>query len=174
MMFSDLKPALIGCGLVLCVVACSQAPQADAAAQEQASEEIDSAGAGAQSVTIDSIEVVRADPVEEQLVTCSHTNANGNKITNFFVLTEGVAKSYSSFQNYARNLCDPGQPDCAQGWIGDKIGSYSVNQSGIRNQFLVDLEAMTMERAMTRADGSVELSQYQCTSEPLPDGITIE
>ena len=163
-------PLGLGLGILTMVAACSQAA-GDAAARSSDEAEAQS---GAQAVTIAAIEPLREQPVDEQLVTCSHTSETGTKITNFFVLTNGAAKSYSQFQNYARDLCDPGQPDCAQGWIGEDIASYSVNQNGVRNQFLVDLDAMTMERAMTRADGSVELTQYQCTSEALPDGIVIE
>lgn len=163
-MKSKYAPAGIGIGLLAFAAACSQA--SDGAAAQSAG--------GAQAVTIEAIEPVRANPIDEQLVTCSNTADNGIKITNYFVLTGGAAKSYSQFQNYARNLCDPGQPDCAQGWIGDDIASYSVNQNGVRNQFLVDLETMTMERALTTRDGTVEVSQYQCTSEALPEGIRIE
>lgn len=163
-MKSKYAPAGIGIGMFAFAAACSQA--SDGAAAQSAG--------GAQAVTIEAIEPVRANPIDEQLLTCSHTTEIGAKITNYFVLTQGAAKSYSQFQNYARNLCDPGQPDCAQGWIGDDIASYSVNQNGVRNQFLVDLEAMTMERAVTKRDGTVEVSQYQCTSEALPEGIRIE
>lgn len=163
-MFSKFAPAAAGTALVAIVAACSQG-SGEASAQGSMS---------AADVTIEAITAQHAEPIDEQLITCSHTAESGNKSTNFFVITDGMAKSYSSFQNYARNLCDPGQPDCAQGWIGDDIASYSVNGRGYRNQFLVDLDAMTMERALTGADGSVEVSQYQCTSEALPEGIRIE
>ena len=163
-MFSKFAPAAAGTALIAIAAACSQG-SGEASAQ---------GAMRAADVTIEAIEPVRAEPIDEQLVTCSHTSENGNTSTNFFVLTEGMAKSYSSFQNFARNLCDPGQPDCAQGWIGDNIASYSVNRRGYRNQHLVDLDTMTMERALTDADGTVETSQYQCTSEALPVGIRIE
>ena len=163
-MISKFVPLGFGVGLIAIVAACSQG-SVEASAQGAMS---------AADVTIEAIEPVRAVPIDEQLITCSHTSENGNTSTNFFVLTEGMAKSYSSFQNFARNLCDPGQPDCAQGWIGDNIASYSVNRRGYRNQHLVDLDTMTMERALTDADGTVETSQYQCTSEALPVGIRIE
>lgn len=171
---SNLKWALTGTALALAIVGCSQVPEASATASSDSAQDTASRAAGAQSVTIDAIAAIRAEPIEEQLITCSHTNGMGNKLTNFFVLTDGRAKSYSSFRNFARDLCDPGQPQCAQGWMGDKIASYSVNGNGFRNQYLVDVDALTMERAFTRTDGSVEVTQYQCTSEALPEGITIE
>lgn len=173
-MLSNLKWALTGTALALAIVGCSQVPEAAATASSDSAQDTASTAAGAQSVTIDAIAAIRAEPIEEQLITCSHTNERGNKLTNFFVLTQGKAKSYSSFQNFARDLCDPGQPECAQGWIGDKIGSYSVNRNGVRNQFLVDVDTLSMERALTLDDGSIEVTQYQCTSEALPEGITIE
>ena len=163
-MFSKLAPAAAGTALIAIAAACSQG-SGEASAQGAMS---------AADVTIAAIEPLRPEPIDEQLITCSHTAESGNKSTNFFVLTDGMAKSYSSFQNFARNLCDPGQPDCAQGWIGDDLASYSVNGRGYRNQFLVNLDTMTMERALTNRDGTVEVTQYQCTTEALPDGIRIE
>lgn len=167
---TKLNLAGAGTGLLIAVAACSQVPDGASAQSSDGGQAV----SGAQGVTIEAIEPVRAQPVDEQLVTCTHTAANGNKFTNFFVLVEGAAKSYSQFQNFARNLCDAGQPDCAQGWIGNDIASYSVNRNGVRNQYLLDLDALTMERALTTRDGTVEVSQYQCTTGDLPEGIVIE
>ena len=173
-MLSMFKPATAGVGFACLLVACSQAPEAGATTNEAVAQGSTSVISEAQAITVDAVVPVRAEPIEDQLITCSATSSNGNTLKNFFVLSGGEAKSYSSFQNYARNLCEVGQPDCAQGWIGDKIASYSVNRNGVRNQLLVDVDALAMERAVTLRDGTVEVTQYQCTSEPLPDGITID
>ncbi|MDP5103725.1 MAG: hypothetical protein NWP98_07345 [Erythrobacter sp.] len=160
----------------LCLIglaSCGQTPEGKAAASNQAAG--DQAGsAGATSVTVGSLSAKRSNSPEDQRIECVSTTAAGNTTRHFFVIYAGGVKSYSAFRNYARDLCDPGQADCAIGWQGDKIGSYSKNGNGVINQLLVDLDSMTMERAVTTASRGVEISQASCTASPLPEGIVID
>ncbi|WP_143738137.1 hypothetical protein [Erythrobacter donghaensis] len=154
----------------LCVMAlasCGQTQQGEPATSAPS-------GGGAISVTTTSLSPTRSNPPEDQYIECVSKTAAGNTTRHFFIIYAGGLKSYSSFRNYARDLCDPGQPDCAMGWQGDKIGSYSRNGNGVVNQLLVDLDSMTMERAVTTATRGVEISQAICTASPLPEGIVID
>lgn len=153
---------------VLGLVSCAQSPEGNAAQPDQ------NENAAALAVTVESLSLTSANTLDDQLIECVHEKQNGITIRQFFVVYEGALKGYSSFQNYARNFCDPGQPDCAMGWLGNKIGTYSRNSNGVVNQLLLDVEALTMERAMTPSQGEVEITQSSCTSSPLPDGIVID
>ncbi len=153
---------------VLSLASCGQAPESKAAASNQAG------SAGATSVSVESLSATRSNPPEDQYIECVNAKPNGTIIRHFFIVYGGALKGYSSFKNYARDQCDPGQPDCAMGWQGDKIGSYSRNGNGVINQLLVDLDSMTMERAVTTAARGVEISQASCTASPLPEGIIID
>lgn len=153
---------------VMALASCGQTPQGEPATGEPSGE------AGAVSVTTASLSPTRSNPPADQRIECVSTTAAGNTTRHFFVIFRGGVKSYSSFRNYARDLCDPGQPDCAEGWQGDRIGSYSRNGNGVLNQLLVDLDSMTMERAMTPASGKIEITQATCTATPLPEGIIID
>jgi hypothetical protein len=158
---------------VLSLAACGQAPESKAAASNQATGN-QAGSAGATLVTVESLSATRSNPPEDQYIECVNAKPNGTTIRHFFIIYGGALKGYSSFKNYARDQCDPGQPDCAMGWQGDKIGSYSKNRNGVINQLLVDLDSMTMERAVTTASSGVEITQASCTASPLPEGIVID
>jgi hypothetical protein len=153
---------------VLALASCGQAPEG--MAEDSARNDKD----GALAVTTDSLTATRSNPPADQYIECVNAQPRGTTTRHFFIVYGGALKSYSSFRNYARDLCDPGQPDCAMGWQGDKIGSYSKNGNGVINQLLVDLDSMTMERAVTTASRGVEISQASCTASPLPEGIIID
>ncbi|MFZ1742732.1 MAG: hypothetical protein WAT93_07750 [Pontixanthobacter sp.] len=150
----------------LLLAACSEVPSADASAAEEAS--------GVSAVSVDSIKATRASPVDDQYIECIDAQPNGITISQFFLIKDGEVKSYSRIRNYARHMCDAGQPGCALGWKGDKVGLYSVANSGAVNRMLLDLETLKMEKQLTTASRGDEFSSVSCTSGPFPDGVVIE
>lgn len=129
---------------------------------------------GAATVSVDTITAARKGKVADQFISCVETNANGNTLSQFFLIKDGAVKSYSQMQNLARPMCDPGQPGCALGWQGEQVGLYFETASGAVNQMLLDLDTMTMEKRLTTAARGTEESSAKCTSGPLPDGVVIE
>lgn len=138
-----------------------------AAAQENA----DQPRSPALAVTMESLSDTRSAPVEDQLIICKHTSESGITTSWQALLKNGAVLSYSQMQNFARPMCDPGQPDCAMGWQGEKVGSFFRTHSGALNQHLLNLDTMTLERALTTEREGVEITQYTCTSSPFPEGI---
>lgn len=155
--------SVIALGFV-CLTACGQTTPGNA----------EQAPAGARAISVSSLASSRDAPVEDQFIECKNEKPNGITLRHFFIITNGAVKSYSQMQNYARDLCDAGQPDCGLGWQGDKIGYYFKNSNGALNQLLVDLDSMTLERALTTKASGIEISQFVCTSSPFPEGITID
>lgn len=126
------------------------------------------------AITMDSLSDTRSAPVEDQLIECEHTSDTGITTTSFFLIKDGTVLSYSQMQNYARPLCEPGQPECAMGWQGEKVGSYFRTRSGALNQHLLDLDTMTLERALTTDRRGLEVTQYSCKSSGFPEGIRFD
>lgn len=132
------------------------------------------AGTSVSDISAATISPSRSAPVDDQLVECVSETANGNVTRQFFLTKDGAVKSYSQMQNFARDMCDPGQPDCALGWQGEKIGLYFKNSNGALNQMLLDLDTMTLERQVTTARNGAVLTTMSCTAGPFPSGVTIE
>lgn len=126
------------------------------------------------AISMESLSATRTAPVKNQLITCEHTSERGMTTTWNALIRDGAVLSYSQMQNYSRPMCDPGQPDCAMGWQGEKVGSYFRTRSGALNQHLLDLETMTLERALTTKREGLEITQYTCTSSPFPEGIQFD
>lgn len=129
---------------------------------------------GLEAVTVESITPGREAPAEDQFISCVEDKGNGIKTTQFFPIQNGMVKSYSQMQNRARPMCDAGQPGCALGWQGEKIGLYFETASGAVNQMLLDLETLTLQKRLTTASSGVEESAAQCTSGPFPEGVVID
>lgn len=155
----------------LLLAACSEAPAPEAVAAPSGDTDGTSDVA---NVSVESIAPTRAAPVNDQFIECSSQTKNGNTTRQFFLITGGAVKSYSQMQNFARNMCDLGQPDCALGWQGEKVGLYFKTNSGAVNQMLLDLDTLTMEKRLTTARNGTELSTQTCSSGPFPGGVTIE
>jgi len=130
--------------------------------------------AGLEAVTVESIALGREAPVEDQFISCTEDQGNGIRTTQFFLIQNGVVKSYSQMQNLARPMCDAGQPGCALGWQGEKIGLYFETASGAVNRMLLDLETLTLEKRLSTASSGVEETSAQCTSGPFPEGVVID
>lgn len=163
---------------ILLLASCSQAPAADAAdAAADAAADISAAASpasGPASVTVEGISATRSAPIDDQFIECTSKTKNGNTTRQFFLITDGSVKSYSQMRNFARNMCDPGQPDCALGWQGDKIALYFKTNSGAVNQMLLDVETLAAENQLTTAKDGATLSALTCSSGPFPDGVVIE
>ncbi|MXO89598.1 hypothetical protein [Pontixanthobacter aquaemixtae] len=129
---------------------------------------------GAAAVTVESLAATRSQPVDDQFITCTEKQDNGITSTQFFLITDGAVKSYSRMQNFARDMCDPGQPGCGLGWQGEKVGLYFETASGAVNQMLLDIETLTMEKRLTSDTSGVEEFTFQCESGPFPEGVTID
>lgn len=133
----------------------------------------DEASKGAASVSVDSISETAKAGVEDQFISCIEQKDNGITQSQFYLIKDGVVKSYSQMQNYARPMCDAGQEGCALGWQGEQIGLYFKTASGAVNQMLLDLDTLAMQKRLTSSRG-VEESTSQCTTGPLPDGVKID
>ena len=129
--------------------------------------------AGAAGVSVERISETAREGIEDQFISCIEDKGNGIKLSQFYLIKDGVVKSYSQMQNYARPMCDAGQEGCALGWQGEKIGLYFKTASGAVNQMLLDLDTLTMEKQLTSSRG-VDKSTSQCTTGPLPDGVKID
>ena len=126
------------------------------------------------SVSVESILNAPKVGIDDQFISCIQDRGNGVTESQFFLIYGGEVKSYSQMQNRARPMCDAGQPGCALGWQGDDVALYFETASGAVNQMLLDLEAMELRKRLSTASRGVEESTAQCTSGPLPDGVTID
>lgn len=126
------------------------------------------------SVSVESILNTAKAGIDDQFISCLEERDNGIELTQFFLIQNGEVKSYSQMQNRARPMCDPGQPGCALGWQSDEIALYFKTASGAVNQMLLDLDTMELRKRLTTASRGAEESSAQCTSGPLPDGVTID
>ena len=129
--------------------------------------------AGAAGVSVQTISDTARSGVEDQFISCIEEKGNGITQSQFYLIKDGVVKSYSQMQNYARPMCDAGQEGCALGWQGEQIGLYFKTASGAVNQMLVDLDTLTMQKRLTSSRG-VEDTTAQCTTGPLPNGVRID
>ena len=130
--------------------------------------------AGAAGVAIEKISDAPREGIEDQFLSCVRERENGIRQSQFFLIKDGVVKSYSQMQNYARPMCDAGQAGCALGWQGEEIALYFETESGAVNQMLLDLDTLTMQKRLKSSTSSVEDSTAQCTTGPLPAGVTID
>jgi hypothetical protein len=153
----------------LTLSACANPAQGDEAAATPADP-----AAGVAAVSVESIAATRKAPVDDQFISCVQETANGNTYSQFYLIKDGAVKSYSKIQNYARPMCDPGQPGCALGWQGEQVALFFETASGAVNQMLIDLDTMTQSKRLTTASRGVEETTMQCTSGPYPDGVTID
>lgn len=149
--------------------ACANPAQGDEAAAAPVDAKIGVAG-----LSVETITDRRSAPVEDQFISCVEQSTSGNTLSQFYLISDGEVKSYSKMQNYARPMCDPGQPGCALGWQGEQVALYFETASGAVNQTLVDLDTMTQSKRLTTTSRGVEESTAQCTSGPLPEGVTID
>lgn len=130
--------------------------------------------ADAGEIRLPEVTLTREAPVADQLLTCVQSKDSGITLTQFFLIHEGQVKAYSRMQNRAGDMCAPGQPDCALGWQGEKIALFSKTASGAVNAMTVDVDRLAIEKTLVTASRGTERYSGTCTSEPLPEGITIE
>ena len=151
----------------IALASCGQASGGTAAAQE-------APASPAAQLTPGNIAPTRYALVEDQFIECAETTPNGNTSRQFFLIKGGAVKSYSQMQNFARDMCDPGQPGCALGWYGEKVGLFFETGSGAVNQMLLDLETLQMEKVLTTATNGAQQSAMICERGPFPDGVVID
>lgn len=155
--------------LALCALTISACDNASTAMAAQEAGEADET-----EITVPEVTLTRKAPVADQLLTCVQSKDNGITLTQFFLVHEGQVKAYSRMQNRAGDMCSAGQPDCALGWQGEKIALYSKTASGAVNAMTVDVDSLAFDKTLVTASRGTERYSGTCTSEPLPEGITIE
>lgn len=120
------------------------------------------------------ITATSAMPVTDQLIECIVDEGPGITTTDFFVITKGTVKRYSRTMNLARDMCMPGQPDCALGWRDDKIAMDFAMPDGARHAAVIDLENRSIAKTQTSAEGDKQTLAGTCSSKAIPAGITID
>ncbi|MEE4288578.1 MAG: hypothetical protein V2J14_04350 [Erythrobacter sp.] len=122
----------------------------------------------------DGITARPAARVPDQLIECTQDQGDGVSVVQLFLVSDGAVKRYARSMNMARDMCMPGQPDCALGWRGDRIAVYYRLPSGESSAATIDLQAMTISSMTLSAQGEETRVAGTCVSGPVPDGITIE
>lgn len=112
--------------------------------------------------------------VADQLIECVVEDAPGVTTTDFFLVTNGAVKRYARSMNMARDMCIPGQPDCALGWRRGKIAMAFAMPDGTRHEAVIDLDNRSISKTQTSAEGAAKSSAGTCSSGPVPAGVTID
>lgn len=115
-----------------------------------------------------------AAAVDDQLIECTSQEAPGITTTDFFLVKDGKVKRYARSMNMARDMCMPGQPDCALGWREGKIAMAFAMPDGTRHAAEIDLAARTIAKTEISPDGAEQSMAGTCVSGPIPAGAAIE
>lgn len=115
-----------------------------------------------------------AAAVADQLIECTTEQAPGITTTEFFLVKDGKVKRYARSMNMARDMCMPGQPDCALGWRGGKIAMAFATPDGTRHAAEIDLAARSIAKTETSPNGAAQTMAGTCSSGPIPAGAKID
>ena len=125
-------------------------------------------------------ETTASADVPDGLITCDMPDYDGKTgltVTQSFILMDGQVKRYSSFQNEAFELCEPGQDGCSLGIEDGAIAMTYTSPKGVGSRYRIDLTSLEIEAWGTQpgeAERPVSFAKgAKCVREPLPEGIKV-